>query len=278
MDASKMLIAQISDLHIKPRGRLAYGRADTAAALERCVAEIDRLPQRPDIILISGDLTDEGTQEEYAYLSELLSPLAHTILAIPGNHDNREAMRAAFAGRGFLPQNGFLQFVHDDPAMPLRIIGLDTVVPGESGGLLCAERLVWLEARLAEQPERPTLIAMHHPPFTTGIAHMDAIGLEGREAFAEIVRRFPSVELITCGHVHRLVRASVGGRATLICPGTSHIVHLDLDEAAPATFRMEPPAFLLHWWDGGSLVTHLVPIGDFDGPHPFFSEEGDLLL
>ncbi|MCT7374113.1 phosphodiesterase [Chelativorans salis] len=272
-----MLVAQISDLHIKPRGRLAYGHADTAAALKRCVAEIGRLPQKPDLVLMSGDLTDEGTVEEYAHLLDLLAPLKQTILAIPGNHDEREAMRAAFARRGFLPENGYLHFAYDDPAFPIRIIGLDTIVPGRSGGLLCQERLSWLEARLAEQPERPTLIAMHHPPFSTGIAHMDAIGLEGKEGFAEIVRQHPSVELVTCGHVHRLVRASVGGRPTLICPGPAHIVHLDLDEAAPATFRMEPPGFLLHWWNAHTLITHLVPVGDFDGPYPFFDETGQLL-
>lgn len=273
-----MLIAQISDLHIKPRGRLAYGRADTAADLTRCVVEIERLPQKPDIILISGDLTDGGSEEEYAHLRELLAPLAQTVLAIPGNHDDREAMRAAFAGQGCSPEADFLHFVYDDPAMPLRIIGLDTVAPGESSGLLCADRLAWLEAQLLANPERPTLIAMHHPPFATGIAHMDAIGLNGKEGFTEIVGRFPSIHLITCGHVHRLVRASVGGRPTLICPGTSHIVHLDLDESAPATFRMEPPGFLLHWWNKGALVTHLVAIGDFEGPFPFFDETGRLLV
>lgn len=273
-----MLVAQISDLHIKPRGQLAYGWADTAAALGRCVVEIGRLPQKPDIILISGDLTDGGTEEEYAHLGDLLAPLAQNLLAIPGNHDNREAMRAAFAERGFLPRDRFLHFSYDDVALPMRILGLDTVVAGRSGGLLCAERLAWLEAQLAEKADRPTLIAMHHPPFATGIAHMDAIGLEGCEEFSEIVQRYPSVELITCGHVHRLVRATVGGRPTLICPGTSHVVHLDLDESAPATFRMEPPGFLLHWWNGGSLVTHMVPIGDFDGPFPFFDEKDQLLV
>lgn len=273
-----MLIAQISDLHIKLPGELAYGRADTAAALRNCVAEILALPQQPDLVLISGDLTDAGRPAEYGHLIDLLAPLDLPVLAIPGNHDEREAMRAAFSGHGFLPEAGFLHVVHDDPADPLRVIGLDTVVPGQSGGRLCAERLEWLEDRLAEAPDRPTLVALHHPPFRTGIAHMDAIGLDGADAFAALISRFANVELVTCGHVHRMVRASVGGRPTLICPGPAHIVDLDLAEAAPATFSMEPPAFLLHWWNEGALVTHMVPIGAFDGPYPFFGGDGRLLL
>lgn len=273
-----MLIAQISDLHIKLPGQLAYERADTAAALARCVAEIRNLPQRPDLVLMTGDLTDRGSPGEFEHLMEILEPIEQPILAVPGNHDEREAMRGAFAKHGSVAADGFLHFDFDEAHYPVRIIGLDTTVPGSAAGALCEERLAWLEARLAERPEKPTLIAMHHPPFRSGIAHMDAIGLAGREAFAALVARFRAVELITCGHLHRISSARVGGRTAMSCPSPAHIVNLDLDPGAPATFRMEPPGFLLHWWDGEALVTHQVAIGDFDGPYPFFNDKGQLRL
>ena len=86
-------IAQISDLHIKRPGSLAYGRVDTANALERCVAALNDFRPRPDLVVISGDLADTPTVEEYEYLRRLLAPLALPFVAIPGNHDSRESMR-----------------------------------------------------------------------------------------------------------------------------------------------------------------------------------------
>ena len=93
-------IAQISDLHIKPPGSLAYGRVDTAAALERCVAALNAFRPRPDFVVISGDLADTPTAEEYQYLKRLLAPLELPFAGIPGNHDSRELMRAAFPAAG----------------------------------------------------------------------------------------------------------------------------------------------------------------------------------
>lgn len=273
-----MLIAQISDTHIKTPGRLAYGKVDTAAMLRRCVDAIRALKRQPDLIVLTGDLVDVGQPDEYALLMEILAPLRQRILAVPGNHDDRDNMRAAFAAGAFLPAEGFLHFVMDDESLPLRVIGLDTVIPRNSAGELCGERLAWLDGQLAARPERPTLILMHHPPFRTGIGHMDEIGLAGADAFAAIVVRHPQIELITCGHLHRSIRSMVGGRAAITCPSPAHTVELDLDEAAPGLFRMEPPGYLLHWWSGRSLVTHHAVIGDYDGPHPFFGEDGKLLL
>lgn len=270
-----MLIAQISDTHVKLPGRLAYRRVDTAAMLARCVEAVARLDPAPDLLLLTGDLVDLGLAEEYAHLRRLLAPLAMPLLAIPGNHDEREAMRAAFAADGYLPAAGFLQFAVD--GYPLRIIGLDTLKPGEGGGELCAERLAWLDATLASRPEAPTLVLMHHPPFLTGIGHMDAIGLAGCEDFAAIAARHPQIELILCGHLHRSIHARVGGRPTLTCPSPAHQVALDLRAEAPSCFRMEPPGFMLHRWEAGNLVSHVAAIGDYDGPYPFFDDDGELI-
>lgn len=271
-----MLIAQITDTHLKAPGRLAYRRVDTAAMLARCVAQVVALDPPPDLIVMTGDLADLGRPEEYEHLKRLLAPLRAPLLAVPGNHDDRAAMRAAFAAGGYLPAQGFLHFAVDG-RFPLRIVGLDTVVPGEGRGELCAERLAWLERTLADKPEAPTLLLMHHPPFATGIGHMDDIGLTGREAFANIVERHPQIEAILCGHLHRDIQTMVGGRRALTCPSPAHQVALDLRPGAPSCFRMEPPGYMLHRWDGARLVSHTAFVGDYPGPFPFFEPDGRLI-
>jgi 3',5'-cyclic AMP phosphodiesterase CpdA len=262
-----MLIAQITDTHIQRPGTLTYDIVDTAAMLRDCVTQILRLDPQPDLILLTGDLTDLGQAEEYAHLRQLLKPLRQKIIVIPGNHDDRATLRAAWHDADYLPATGFLHFVLED--YPLRLIGLDTVIPGEGGGELCDERLAWLTARLAARPQAPTVILMHHPPFITGIDHMDALGLRGREAFAGIMRQNPQVELVLCGHLHRTIHAQIGGRAVLTCPSTAHQVELGLAPDAPSNFIMEPPGFMLHRWQDGQMVSHLAAIGNYAGPYLF---------
>lgn len=271
-----MLIAQMTDTHVKRSGRLAYGRVDTAAMLAACVQAVGRLDPQPDLIVMTGDLVDFGHPEEYDRLRALLAPLRQPIVAIPGNHDEREAMRAAFADGSYLPSSGFLHFAIEQ-RFPLRIIGLDTVVPGQGGGALCAERLAWLVQTLAQEPETPTLLLMHHPPFETGIGHMDQAGLDGREAFARIVAHHPQIQAILCGHLHRHIETMVGGRRALTAPSPAHQVALDLRADAPSRFDMEPPGFLLHRWNGRELVTHHALIGTFPGPFPFYDDNGALI-
>jgi Icc protein len=270
-----MLIAQLTDTHIKTAGRLAYRRVDTAAMLAAAVDALRRLDPQPDLVVITGDLVDLGNAEEYARLRALLAPLPQPLLVVPGNHDARDALRQAFADGGYLPASGFLHYAVDDH--PLRIIGLDTLIPGQGGGELCAERLAWLARTLAARPAAPTLILMHHPPFATGIGHMDRIGLRGRQAFAALLAQHPQVQRVLCGHLHRTIHAVVGGRAVLTAPSTAHQVALDLREQAPSAFRMEPPGFMLHRWADDMLVSHVANVGDFAGPFPFFDENGALI-
>jgi Icc protein len=270
-----MLIAQISDTHLKLPGKLAYRRVDTAAMLRACVGELVRLDPQPDLIVFTGDLVDFGYAEEYAHLQSVLAPLRSPVLAVPGNHDERNAMRVAFAGEGYLPADGFLQYAVERG--PLRFIGLDTNIPGQGSGELCAERLAWLDTTLAARPSMPTVVLMHHPPFLTGISHMDRIGLDGRAPFAEIMRRHAQVEVILCGHVHRVIHARVGGRAAIIGPSPAHQVALDLTSEGPSAFRLEPPGYMLHRWHANQLVSHAAVLGDWPGPFPFFDAQGNLI-
>jgi Icc protein len=270
-----MLIAQITDTHLKLPGKLAYKRVDTAQMLRDCVAELLKLDPQPDLVVHTGDLTDFGLPDEYANLKAILAPLQAPLLAIPGNHDEREAMRQAFAPDGYLPAHGFLQYAVERG--PLRFVGLDTVVPGQGSGELCSERLHWLDATLRQKPDIPTVVMMHHPPFLTGIAHMDRLGLVGRDGFASVMQRHSQVETILCGHVHRPTFARVGGRPAMICPSPAHQVALDLRPEGPSAFRLEPPGYMLHRWQEHQLVSHVAVLGDWPGPFPFFDRGGKLI-
>jgi 3',5'-cyclic AMP phosphodiesterase CpdA len=263
-----MLIAQISDMHVKAPGALLYKRIDTAGYLERAVAHLMRLDPRPDIVLATGDLVDGGAGEEYAFLRELLAPLSMPVFLIPGNHDARDALRAAFPDHTHLPSQGFLQYTIED--YPVRLIALDTLVDGKPYGELCEERLRWLEARLEEQ-RKPTLLFMHHPPFDCGIAAFDGAKLNiGGERFAAVVAAHPHVERVMCGHVHRPILTRYAGTVASIAPSTAHQATLDLREGARLSMTMEPPGLALHQWRAGSgLVTHVSYVGDFEGPRPF---------
>src|SRR6266849_3189754 len=254
-----VLIAQISDLHIKRPGERAYEMVETAAALERCIAHLNGFQPRPAFVVISGDLVDRGLKEEYAHLRQLLKPLELPFAAIPGNHDERRQFRRAFSDQSFAQLS----------------------VPAKDYGELDPATLQWLDSELAVAPDRPALVFLHHPPFATGIAHMDRQNLRNAPQLAAVVERHPQVRLIAAGHVHRAVTTSFAGVAASICPAPNHAVDLDLGNERVPSLRIEPPAFHLHAWfagDGfGELVTHFVPIGEFPGPYPFFDAEGQLL-
>ncbi|HEY0135811.1 MAG TPA: phosphodiesterase [Nannocystis sp.] len=253
-----MLVAQISDFHVAVPGSQIDRDHQTSAQLERAVAHLGRLRPRPDLVLCTGDLVQDGEGEEYRRLGELLAPLAMPYYLIPGNHDDREALRAAFAGGGYLPAQGLLHYVVD--AGPLRLIALDTHVPGAPGGVLCEEQAAWLDAWLTEASERPAIVFMHHPPFRTGIAAMDAMGLADPGALAAVVQRHPQVERVLCGHLHRSIVTRFAGTIASTAPSTGPQLALDLGPNGRAVFGDEPPAFLLHAWDGQRLVTHLVHV------------------
>jgi 3',5'-cyclic AMP phosphodiesterase CpdA len=275
----RIIVAQISDLHIKPPGRLAYRKVDTAAALTRCVAVLDRLTPPPDLVVISGDLADTPLREEYDHLTALLAPLKLPVAAIPGNHDDRALVRAAFPHQPYARSGGALDSVRT--VGELDIVLIDSSVPGAAHGELDADTLRWLNATLAASATRPALLFLHHPPFVTGIAHMDVQNLHNAGALAAVLRQRPRARLVAAGHVHRAVLTTFAGIAATVCPAPNHAVALDLDARLPPSLRVEPPAFHLHVWfpgDGfGSVVTHQVPIGDFDGPHPFFGADRRLL-
>lgn len=257
-----MLIAQISDLHIGLPGHLAYGCIDTAARFARCRDHILGLQPLPDMVVASGDLVDEGNSAEYARLRELLAPLPMPVYLMPGNHDNRSMLRAGFADHDYLPQQDALCYALEYQA--LRLVMLDTVVPGRDGGALGTQQLEWLAMTLESEPRKPTLIFMHHPPIATGIRHMDQIALAEADAarLGSVISRHRQVERIACGHLHRCVEARWCGTVVGVCPSaafqSAHGLAKDGFEPSPG----EPPAYQLHYWNQAQLVTHTLQVTD----------------
>jgi len=260
-----MLLAQISDLHITLKDRKVYGLADSAATLKQVVAHILALSPRPDAVLATGDLADKGGADEYRHLAELLSPLPMPVYLMPGNHDRRGPLRTVFAGHSYLGSDGPCDYAVD--AGPLRLIALDSLVEGEGGGQFRPEQAAWLERQLDGADDRPVLIAIHHPPVDSGVTGMDKIGLAGRERLLAITSRYPRVERILSGHLHRAMSVRAGASLSFTAPSTAFQLYLGLDPEAPPAFIMEPPSYALHLWRGGQLTTHVVQVGDFPGPY-----------
>jgi Icc protein len=263
MTVRPFLLAQISDLHIMTRGRLARSGVDTPAMVRSCVSHILALKQHPDAVAVTGDLTDHGRPEEYDMLRELLAPLHMPIYLIPGNHDDRHALRAAFPDHAYLRQSAELvQYVID--AHPLRIVALDTLIPGQGGGEVGEESLGWLDRTLESAPDAPAVVLMHHPPFKTYISYMDDYGLRNPEPLAAVIGHHPQVQAILCGHVHRPIVARFAGTIASTSPSPVHQVALNLEPGARLGLVMEPPAYRLHAYASqGGLVSHIMYVGEF---------------
>ena len=267
----KTLLAQLTDLHIREPGRLAYGRLDTAPYLRAAVQAIEALPQRPHAVVLTGDLTDFGRAAEYEHLAGMLAPLSMPQFLLPGNHDERAQLRRSFKEHAYLGDGEFVQYSVSLGEHGLQLMALDTVEPGAPHGRLCPKRLQWLSDALDRHRGEPVVIAMHHPPFETLIGHMDRIGLlDGANELAEILAGHPAVERVICGHLHRTIYSRVGGAVVSTAPSPAHQVCLDLAPDAASTWILEPPGFHLHAWSSpGRMVSHVAAVGRFDGPHPF---------
>ncbi len=253
-----MLIAQITDMHVEAEPARSKLPVHTASHLARAVDALNCQQPRPDVVVVTGDLTNDGTDADYALLRSLLAPLEIPTYLIPGNHDLSPTLVTAFSDAGYLPAEPPVMYAVDD--YPLRLIGVDTTDPDRHDGVFDADRAAWLDATLVEAPDRPTVVFMHHPPFETGIWWMDATGIQGADRFRAVIEAHTQVIRVLCGHVHRPIVASWGPTVLSVCPSTAHQIACHLDDSQHPTLTTEAPAFQLHRWDGEGLVTHTVPI------------------
>lgn len=261
-----MLIAQMTDIHIG----FAPGEEPEELNHSRFRATLERLheaPNRPDMLVLTGDITDHGDVESFDKTAALLADCPCPVWPMVGNHDSRAGLLHAFP-QVRPAEGGFVHYLleHDG----LRIVLLDTVEPGRHGGAFCAARQAWLAERLDEAPGTPTLIFMHHPPVASGIDWMDPASDEGWvQRFGAAVGGRGNVLAIHCGHLHRPLATSFRGIPLHVTPSVAPLVALDLRTTDPERpderdlITTEPPTYALHRWDGTSLATHYESVGDW---------------
>ncbi|MEL7155505.1 MAG: phosphodiesterase [Actinomycetota bacterium] len=250
-----MLIAQLTDTHVQAPGVGDRAPMDHNRRLVEAVESLNGEHPRPDLVLATGDMTNDGAPEELTELVRLLEALTVPLAILPGNHDDQGPFRDAFD----MPwADGHLSWLLEFDE--LSIIGLDCTVPNAGHGLFDEARAQWLAQTLEQTAGRPTLLALHHPPFTSGIAMMDRLMLHNADAFVAMVAPAPHVERVVCGHLHRPATAVLPGPdgqgSVLATSCLSTVAHpaLNLDPDHPFEIIEDPAGYQLHRYDGGWLT------------------------
>jgi Icc protein len=246
-------LLQLTDCHLMPEGGRLF-ELDPAERLAAAISDINRNHSDAALCVLTGDLTNVGDPDSYALLRDRLAALSVPYQLLLGNHDDREHMRAAFPDLVVDP-HGFLQSVRITPQG--RLVFLDTVEAGVHNGVYCADRLIWLEHVLTESKGEPVYIFMHHPPMLIAMSRLDQYGLVDREAFADLIRRFPNIRHIFFGHVHRPVSGGWLGIPFSSLPSTNHQNQLDFGTGRENLSSHEPPAYAVIFLDGDQSIVHL---------------------
>ncbi len=269
-----MLLAQISDLHIRPAGEKLYDFIDTNGLLARHIAYLNNLQERPDAVIITGDITNCGCPEEYRMATRILSQLDYPIFILPGNHDQNDNFLAAFAPT--------YEYLGQDPKsicyiienFPIRFLCIDSSVDGELYGNIGSRKLSWLKDTLLAAPDRQTAIFMHHHPAPSGCLHMDSINCRDGAELLSLLKQFPQVRHIFCGHTHRAIFQQMDGLLIATAPSTAHQVPFNTTNPN-GFYSMEPPAMLMHRFSKQTgLVSYVASLANFDGPFRFECASG----
>lgn len=273
-----MLIAQITDLHLDPQKGPSCGNTHR---LRQVIADINQMKRRPDMVVMTGDLAEQGKGETYKVLKAEISNLKMPTYFAMGNHDDRTAFAACFSNANF--NEGFLQYVINGEA--LRVIVIDTSEPGLHGGAFCQSRANWLATELAKAPGTPTIIAMHHPPTDSGIPWLTTPdNAAWAQRFKAVINPHKNVVHIICGHIHRNIFMRFAGSTLSVASAVAlqaklELAAIDINKPDGRVLLEEAnPGYALHHWNGKTMTTHNVTVGarsvlHFDQSHAHIVRE-----
>ncbi|WP_338548806.1 metallophosphoesterase [Roseovarius phycicola] len=260
---------QLTDLHVVGKGMLCSNVLDTRSILRDAVNRL--LELRPaldplDAVLITGDVSDDGSRDSYAFARTHLERLGLPLFLVPGNHDARDPMRAAFAGQEWMPKNGLIDW--QAQIGDTQLVGLDSLVEGQGGGQLRGDSLAVLSDVLADNDDGPLIIMLHHPPIQTGICFMDAIGLENADALGAVLEGSNRDVTVIAGHVHGVHHGKIGGHVVATAPAICSGFALDRRDNATVGFLKGPTGCaVIDTGPGG--IWSAVSLDPFDGPFSF---------
>lgn len=243
--------------------------------LGRAVDALLALSTRPDAVVVTGDIADQRDEREYRVAKQQLDRLSMPVYLLSGNHDDSKCLKSVFKEYAGMQDGPADRTRYSVSIGTVKLIVLDSVVPGAPHGELGPEQLAWLEEELVSSRDASVMIALHHPPVDLGIKHMDAMKLVDGDAFGNILSRHNNIERVMCGHLHRTIITGFAGTVLVVAPSIAHQVVLDFGDDAPAEFVFEPPAFFLHFHSPETgIITHQAFVERYDGPYPFWADEG----
>jgi 3',5'-cyclic-AMP phosphodiesterase len=191
-----LLVAQITDIHLFAETDRTLLGLPTTESFEFLIEQLHRLNPQPDLLLLTGDLSQDGTSDSYDRLQSLLSPLGIPVYWLPGNHDLPDVMARSLTHPLFLPDKSF-------EAGGWQIILLNSSVLGCVHGHLCDDELARLDQKLQQNSQRPAIVALHHPPFLTHSDWLDTSILQNPKDLFAVIDRHPQVKLVLFGHIHQ---------------------------------------------------------------------------
>ncbi|BAU14189.1 metallophosphoesterase [Leptolyngbya sp. NIES-3755] len=246
MISSPLRIAQVTDLHLFAKSDQCLLGMPTLRSLKALIEQVQQLHPKPDVLLLTGDLSQDGTIESYDRLQTLLSPLEIPTYWLPGNHDCVEAMERSLTE--FFPEKSFERG-------GWRFLLLNSQDPGCVHGRLSIESLNWLDRQLAEHPNVPTLVSLHHPPFNVNSTWLDTSTLQNSAEFLEVLDRYPQVKLVVFGHIHQEFQHQRKTVTFLGAPSTSIQFAKESDEFA---LGQEQPGFrFIELYPNGTWISQV---------------------
>jgi 3',5'-cyclic AMP phosphodiesterase CpdA len=273
MSREATLIGQITDLHILAERARAYGVADTSSALEALEDYLFSMSPPLDALVMTGDLADAGEPGAYGFIAKVFSRWKVPVLALPGNHDSKEALRDKLGDLCPAKNNSDLSYARS--LGKLRLIMLDTAVEARHGGHLGKSGALFLEEELLRSRDCLAFVFCHHPPFASGLGSLDE-PFEGRERLLGALARHPKNLALASGHLHRPMAAKVqlngsGEILATVAPPAAMPIDLELTPDGGQKFTLGAPGFAIHRLEGGRLATHFGTVpGAWPGTGPHY--------